>query len=99
MKTFKDFVENNMDALKKALAVHKFKSKGGKIDKQPDSMELGSTRYRGLNISKLSKQDIERAKEIAKYRKDKKMRAKLKPTGKTYGRGKKSFDIVAKDKK
>ena len=64
MKTFKEFIENNMDALKLALAKHKFKQKGGKIDKQPDSLEKP--------YGKLSPDDLKRAKEISKYKKDKK---------------------------
>ena len=55
---------NKMDALKLALAKHKFKKKGGKVDKQPDSMEKP--------YGKLSKDDLERAKAIAQYKKDKK---------------------------
>ncbi len=61
----KEVEENKkMDALKLALAKHKFKKKGGKVDKQPDSMEKP--------YGKLSKDDLERAKAIAQYKKDKK---------------------------
>ncbi len=61
----KEVEENKkMDALKLALAKHKFKKKGGKVDKQPDSMEKP--------YGKLSKDDQERAKAIAQYKKDKK---------------------------
>ena len=61
----KEVEENKkMDALKLALAKHKFKDKGGKVDKQPDSMEKP--------YGKLSKDDLERAKAIAQYKKDKK---------------------------
>ena len=56
--------DKKMDALKLALAKHKFKKKGGKVDKQPDSMEKP--------YGKLSKDDQERAKAIAQYKKDKK---------------------------
>ena len=91
MKRFKEFREDRRkDALKKALAMHKFKQKGGKIDKQPPSLNLGTYKYRGFKISTLSKDDQKRAKAIAKYRKDAGMKAKFKPTGKTYGRGKKA---------
>ena len=64
-ETEKEVEENKkMDALKLALAKHKFKKKGGKVDKQPDSMEKP--------YGKLSKDDLERAKAIAQYKKDKK---------------------------
>ena len=97
MKTFKKFIEDTRkDALKRALAIRKFKQKGGKIDKQPPSIDLGKYKYRGMNISTLSKEDEKRAKDIAQYRKDKKMKAKLKPTGATYGRGKKSLSQIKK---
>jgi len=55
-------IEDRMDDLRKQLAIHKFKAKGGKIDKQPDSME---------NPYKPSKDDLEKAKAIAKYKQDK----------------------------
>ena len=96
MKTFIEFREDNKDALRRALAIRKFKQKGGKIDKQPPSIDLGRYKYRGMNISTLSKEDEKRAKDIAQYRKDKKMKAKLKPTGATYGRGKKSLSQIKK---
>ena len=60
--------DKKMDALKLALAKHKFKGKGGKVDKQPDSMEKP--------YGKLSKDDLERAKAIAQYKKDKKRKKK-----------------------
>jgi hypothetical protein len=56
--------ESNIDALKLALAKHKFKKKGGKVDKQPDSLER--------TWGKLSPQDKKRAEKIAQYKKDKK---------------------------
>ena len=55
-------IEDRMDDLRKQLAIHKFKARGGKIDKQPDSME---------NPYKPSKDDLEKAKAIAKYKQDK----------------------------
>ena len=55
--------DKKIDALKLAFAKHKFKKKGGKVDKQPDSMEKP--------YGKLSKDDLERAKAIAQYKKDK----------------------------
>ena len=70
MKKFKQYLkeievdEDNKDALKKALALHKFKQKGGKIDKQPDSLEKP--------YGNLSKDDLKRAKKIVQYKKDKK---------------------------
>ncbi|NWJ43760.1 hypothetical protein HX837_06115 [Marine Group I thaumarchaeote] len=58
MKRFKEFREDRRkDALKRALAIHKFKQKGGKIDKQPPSIDLGRYKYRGFKISTLSKED------------------------------------------
>ena len=96
MKSFNEFLEDNKDALNRALAMHRFKQKGGKIDKQPPSLNLGTYKYRGFKISTLSKEDEKRAKDIAQYRKDKKMKAKLKPTGATYGRGKKSLSQIKK---
>ena len=56
--------EGNTDALKMALAKHKFKKKGGKVDKQPDNLEK--------TWGKLSPQDRKRAEKIAQYKKDKK---------------------------
>ena len=56
--------ESNVDALKLALAKHKFKKKGGKVDKQPDSLEK--------TWGKLSTKDKKRAEKIAQYKKDKK---------------------------
>jgi len=56
--------ESNADALKLALAKHKFKKRGGKVDKQPDSLEK--------TWGKLSPQDKKRAEKIAQYKKDKK---------------------------
>jgi len=56
--------ESNVDALKLALAKHKFKKKGGKVDKQPDSLEK--------TWGKLSPKDKKRAEKIAQYKKDKK---------------------------
>jgi hypothetical protein len=88
MKSFNEFLEDNKDALNRALAMHRFKQKGGKIDKQPPSLDLGRYKYKGLNFSTLSKDDQEKVKAIAQYRKDKKMKAKVKPTNKTYGRSK-----------
>jgi hypothetical protein len=73
MKKFKQYLkeieevevdEDNKDALKRALALHKFKQKGGKIDKQPDSLEKP--------YGNLSKDDLKRAKKIVQYKKDKK---------------------------
>ena len=86
--TFKKFSEETRkDALKKALATYKFKKKGGKIDKQPDSLEK--------LYGKLSKDDQKRMKSIAQYRKDAKMKAKhnKKHPKTTYGRGKKGFSL------
>ena len=70
MKTFKIFLEDRMDDLRKALAVHKFKKGGGEIDKQPDNIEKA--------YGKLSKDDLERAQAIAQYKKDKRKNKKKK---------------------
>ena len=71
MKNFKQYLkeievdeDKKMDALKLAFAMHKFKQKGGKIDKQPDSLEKP--------YGNLSKDDLKRAKKITQYKKDKK---------------------------
>jgi hypothetical protein len=85
MKSFNEFLEDNKDALNRALAMHKFKKKGGKIDKQPPSLDRVWTRF--SNASTLSKDDQEKVKAIAQYRKDKR-KPRVKPTNKTYGRGK-----------
>ena len=63
-KEEKPVEEGNTDALKMALAKHKFKKKGGKVDKQPDNLEK--------TWGKLSPQDRKRAEKIAQYKKDKK---------------------------
>ncbi len=85
MKSFNEFLEDNKDALNRALAMHKFKKKGGKIDKQPPSLDRVWTKF--SNASTLSKDDQEKIKAIAQYRKDKR-KARVKPTNKTYGRSK-----------
>ena len=85
MKSFNEFLEDNKDALNRALAMHKFKKKGGKIDKQPSSLDRVWTKF--SNASTLSKDDQEKIKAIAQYRKDKR-KARVKPTNKTYGRSK-----------
>ena len=85
MKSFNEFLEDNKDALNRALAMHKFKKKGGKIDKQPPSLDRVWTKF--SNASTLSKDDQEKVKAIAQYRKDKR-KARVKPTNKTYGRSK-----------
>jgi hypothetical protein len=85
MKSFNEFLEDNKDALNRALAMHKFKKKGGKIDKQPPSLDRVWTRF--SNASTLSKDDQEKVKAIAQYRKDKR-KPRVKPTNKTYGRSK-----------
>ena len=55
MKSFNEFLEDNKDALNRALAMHKFKKKGGKIDKQPPSLDRVWTKF--SNASTLSKDD------------------------------------------
>tara|TARA_Y100000310_G_C20511262_1_gene728989 strand:+ start:148 stop:636 length:489 start_codon:yes stop_codon:yes gene_type:complete len=72
MKTFKDFLEDRMDDLRKALAVHKFKQKGGKIDKQPEgptfTVRSGAAKYRPGKDSD-DPDEKERGKAIVDYRK------------------------------
>ena len=85
MKTYTEFVNEAMsrkDALKMAAAKAAFFRKGGKVEKQPPSVAMGYTKKRGVRLGKsnpLSQLDLYRgiddqdaAKEIEKFRKDKK---------------------------
>ena len=85
MKTYTEFVNEAMsrrDALKMAAAKAAFFKKGGKVEKQPPSVAMGYTKKRGVRLGKsnpLSQLDLYRgiddqdaAKEIEKFRKDKK---------------------------
>jgi hypothetical protein len=69
MKTFKqhlevDLAEADKEALKRALAISKWKKAGGKVDKQPDNIE----KWWG----QLTPADRKRAENIAQYKKEKK---------------------------
>jgi hypothetical protein len=66
MKTFQNFIEDNMAALKLALAKHKYKKAGGKVDKQPEGPTF-SVKGRKPDDS----DDDERGKAISDYRKKK----------------------------
>jgi len=86
MKTYTEFVNEAMsrkDALRMAAAKAAFFGKGGKVEKQPPSIAMGYTKKRGERLgktgSKFSQLDLYRgiddqdaAKEIEKFRKDKK---------------------------
>jgi flagellar biosynthesis chaperone FliJ len=61
-----EIVEADMEALKRALAISKWKKAGGKVDKQPDNIE----KWWG----QLSPADRKRAATIAQYKKEKKMK-------------------------
>jgi len=71
MKTFKELLEDNMAALKLALAKHKFKKGGGKVDKQPEgpTWTTGSQKRKGHTPGE--EDDDERQKDISNYRKKK----------------------------
>tara|TARA_B110000196_G_scaffold295154_1_gene284677 strand:- start:483 stop:698 length:216 start_codon:yes stop_codon:yes gene_type:complete len=70
MKTFKELnhevelAEADIEALKRALAISKWKKAGGKVDKQPENIE----KWWG----QLSPADRKRAANIAQYKKEKK---------------------------
>ena len=66
MKTFQNFIEDNMAALKLALAKQKYKKAGGKVDKQPEGPTF-SVKGRKPDDS----DDDERGKAISDYRKKK----------------------------
>ena len=85
MKTYTEFVNEAMsrkDALKMAAAKAAFFRKGGKVEKQPPSVAMGYTKKRGERLGRtnpFSQLDLYRgiddqdaAKEIEKFRKDKK---------------------------
>ena len=75
MKGFVQFLEDNKAALKRALAMHKFKKAGGKVEKQPPSPATGgrgSYGGRGKGALKpMSKEDEKMTKDIKDYRKKK----------------------------
>ena len=67
------------DALKMALAKHKFKKAGGKVEKQPPSPATGSKKYRGVYIaSPKTKEDEKMAQDIKNYRKKMNIKKQLK---------------------
>ena len=66
MKTYTEFLEDNMAALKLALAKHKFKQKGGEVDKQPEGPTFS---MRGRKPDDTD--DDKRGKDISDYRKKK----------------------------
>ncbi len=74
MKTYTEFLEDNMAALKLALAKHKFKQKGGVVDKQPEgptfTVKSGAAKYRPGKDSD-DPDEKERGKAIVDYRKKK----------------------------
>tara|TARA_B110001454_G_C12381971_1_gene293039 strand:+ start:147 stop:449 length:303 start_codon:yes stop_codon:yes gene_type:complete len=83
MKSFNEFLaeekESRKDALKRALAISKWKKSGGKVEKQPPSPSVGSKKYRGMYFgSPKTKEDEKMAKDIQKYRNKKKMKKQLK---------------------
>ena len=58
------------DALRMALAKHKFKKAGGKVEKQPPSPAAGSKKYRGIYMAApKTKEDEKMAQYIKNYRK------------------------------
>jgi len=59
-----EVVEADKEALKRALAISKWKRAGGKVDKQPENIE----KWWG----QLSPKDQKRAENIAQYKKEKK---------------------------
>jgi len=61
-----EVAEADKEALKRALAISKWKKAGGKIDKQPDNIE----KWWG----QLSPEDQKRAATIAQYKKEKKQK-------------------------
>tara|TARA_Y100000310_G_scaffold73101_1_gene69249 strand:+ start:121 stop:363 length:243 start_codon:yes stop_codon:yes gene_type:complete len=71
MKTYTEFLEDNMAALKLALAKHKYKQAGGKIDKQPagPTWTTGSQKMKGQTPGEPD--DDDRGKAISDYRKKK----------------------------
>ena len=104
MKTYKEFVNEAMsrkDALKMAAAKAAFFRKGGKVEKQPPSVAMGYTKKRGERLGRtnpFSQLDLYRgiddqdaAKEIEKFRKDKKYTSPKDKIGNnpnpSYGRG------------
>jgi len=75
MKSFVQFLEMDKAALKRALAMHKFKRGGGKVEKQPPSPATqGSGSYGGRGkgaLKPMSKEDEKMTKDIQDYRKKK----------------------------
>jgi len=61
-----ELVEADKEALKRALAISKWKKAGGKVDKQPENIE----KWWG----QLTPADRKRAENLAQYKKEKKMK-------------------------
>ena len=84
MKTFIEFKEDNKDALRRALAIQKFKRGGGKVEKQPPSPATGSKKYRGMYMAApKTKEDEKMAQDIQKYRKKMGKKQRYFPQGKS----------------
>ena len=87
MKSFTEFLEDNKDALKRALAMHKFKRGGGKVEKQPPSLAIkGSGSYGGRGkgaLKPMGKEDKKMIKDLQDYRKKMNKGRKKKRTGRS----------------
>ena len=84
MKTFIEFKEDNKDALRRALAIQKFKRGGGKVEKQPPSPATGSKKYRGMYMAApKTKEDEKMAQDILDYRKKMSKKQRYFPQGKS----------------
>ena len=78
-KTFKELHEgeSRKDALKRALAISKWKKAGGKVQKQPPNPASGMRRYRGMGLlTPMGKEDEKMAKDLKAYRKKLKKKKK-----------------------
>ena len=86
-KGFQEFLiegESRKDALRMALAKHKFKKAGGKVEKQPPSPAVGSTKYRGITMAvPKTKEDEKMAQDIKDYRKKMGKKQRYYPQGYT----------------
>ena len=65
-----DEAMSRKDILKLALAKHKYKKSGGKVEKQPPTPASGKHKYRGMGIlTPMSKDDEKMAKALKDYKK------------------------------
>ena len=65
-----EIAEADKEALKRALAISKFKRSGGKVEKQPPSPARYSNKYRGKNVAApKTKEDEKMAQDVQDYRK------------------------------